>query len=116
MCASEVSKKGSLEAFLACQLIPLNKSPGIRPIGIREVLRRIMGKTVMMVLKKDVVHSAGALQVCDAGQQAGVESAIHSMVDLFESDTTSAIIQIDATNAFKSKQKSLFAQHQDNLP
>ena len=72
MCASEVSKKGSLEAFLACQLIPLNKSPGIRPIGIGEVLRRIMGKTVMMVLKKDVIHSAGALQVC-AGQQAGVE-------------------------------------------
>ena len=56
MCASEVSKKESLEAFLACQLIPLNKLPGIRPIGIREVLRRIMGKTVMMVLKKDVIQ------------------------------------------------------------
>ena len=107
MCASEVSKKGSLEAFLACQLIPLNKSPGIRPIGIGEVLRRIMGKTVMMVLKKDVIHLAGALQVC-AGQQAGVESAIHSMVDLFESDTTSAIIQIDATNAFNSLNRKVF--------
>ena len=107
MCASEVSKKESLEAFLACQLIPLNKSPGIRPIGIGEVLRRIMGKAVMMVLKKDVIHSAGALQVC-AGQQAGVESAIHSMVDLFESDTTSAIIQIDATNAFNSLNRKVF--------
>ena len=107
MCASGVSKKESLEAFLACQLIPLNKSPGIRPIGIGEVLRRIMGRTAMMVLKKDVIHSAGALQVC-AGQQAGVESAIHSMVDLFESDTTSAIIQIDATNAFNSLNRKVF--------
>ena len=69
MCASEVSKKGSLEAFLACQLIPLYKSPGIRPTGIGEVLRRIMGKTVMMVLKKDVIHSAGALQCVRVNKQ-----------------------------------------------
>ena len=33
----------SLEAFIACRLIPLNKNPGLRPIGVGEVLRRWKG-------------------------------------------------------------------------
>jgi hypothetical protein len=39
------------EAFVACRLIPLAKSPsGVRPIGVGETLRRIMGKVVSWTL------------------------------------------------------------------
>lgn len=34
----------SLGAFVACRLIPLNKCPVVRPIGIGEVPRRIIAK------------------------------------------------------------------------
>ena len=46
------SPTSSLEAFLACRLIPLNKNPGLPPIGVGEVLRRIVGKVVMKVCRR----------------------------------------------------------------
>ena len=54
LCSNEVEDPESLEALLACRLVPLDKNPGLRPIGIGETLRRILGKAVMSVLKKDV--------------------------------------------------------------
>ena len=51
----------SVEAFLACRLIPLDKNPGLRPIGVGEVLRRIAGKVVIKVVKEDVRKAAGGL-------------------------------------------------------
>ena len=40
------SRLQSIAALNACRLIPLNKNPGVRPIGIGEALKRIMGKAV----------------------------------------------------------------------
>ena len=52
----------SIEAFTTSHLIPLNKIPGIRPIGVGEVLWRIGGKATSWVLKDDKHESAGTLQ------------------------------------------------------
>ena len=65
----------NIEAYLACRLVPLDKSPGLRPIGIGEVLRRIVGKVFMSVVKDDFQEVAGPMQVC-AGQPGGCEAAI----------------------------------------
>ena len=79
MCTETVEH---IEAIMACRLIPLDKNPGLRPIGIGEVLRRIIGKAVMAVLKEDIGESAGNLQMC-AGKSAGSEAAIHALKDIF---------------------------------
>ena len=50
----------------------------VRPIGVSEVIKRIIGKCVMSFAKKDVVEASGSLQLC-AGQKSGSEAAIHAM-------------------------------------
>ena len=41
LCSSHVDPS-SLSSFLACRLIALDKSPGVRPIGIGDTARRII--------------------------------------------------------------------------
>ena len=50
LCIEELESATSLEAFRACRLIPLGKKPGLRPIGVGEVLRRIAGNVIIMIL------------------------------------------------------------------
>ena len=81
LCTVE-NQSSSLQAFLANRLIPLGKNPGLRPIGVGEVLRRVSGKVIVSHLKEDVIQSVGSLQVC-AGQDAGCESLIHEMRTIY---------------------------------
>ena len=97
----QLENDAPLEAFLACRLIPLDKNPDLRPIGVGEDLRRIAGKVVMKVLKEDVRKSAGSLQLC-AGHEAGAEAAVHAMHDVFQSNETEAVLLVYADNAFNS--------------
>ena len=65
-----------LESYPSCTLIPLDKNPGIQPIGVREVLKRIIGKTISTFLKEEIKLAAGPLQVCD-GDSASAEAAVY---------------------------------------
>ena len=95
-----------LEAFTSCRLLKLNKNPGIRPIGVGEVLSRIVGKTIAGFLKEEIKEAAGPLQVC-AGHSAGAEAAIHAMRQVFAEERTDRILLIDAINAFNTMNKSV---------
>ena len=89
----------TLEAYVASKLIPLDKDPGVRPIGIGEVVRRIIGKAILALIRSDIQEAAGSLQLC-AGQECGIEAAIHAMQQMFDQDDTEAVLMADATNAF----------------
>jgi len=95
-----------IEPLVACRLIPLVKKPsGVRPIGVGESLRRLMGKTISWVLKDEIKSVAGPLQTC-ANHGAGAEAAIHSMRQIFEKESTDAVLLIDASNAFNCLNRS----------
>ena len=97
LCVATVHPDG-LAAFVACRLIPLNKNPGVRPIGIEEVPRRIIAKVVLKTVSDDVQSAAGPLQTC-AGHEAGCEAAVHAMREIFTFDDTEAILLVDSSNA-----------------
>ena len=103
--------KGGISALVANRLIPLDKDPGLRPIGIGEVLRRIIGKTVVQLLKKcKLQHQAGELQM-SVGQAGGCEAGVHAMVEIFQDEETHGIIQVDANNAFNTINRNVPPQH-----
>ena len=86
---------------MACRLILLDKCPGIRPIGVGEVPRRIIAKGVLRIVGPDIEEAAGLLQVC-AGQNGGCEAAVHAMRQIFQHNDTEGVLFVDATNAFNS--------------
>ena len=100
----------SSEPFLAYRLIPLDKNPGLRPIGTGEIFRRIAGKVIVSHIRKDLISSVGSLQVC-AGHEAGCESIIHAMHKIYEEDESEAILLVDASNAFNSMNKKAFLRN-----
>jgi len=103
---------GPLEALLAGRLIPLDKQPGVRPIAVGEVPRRIIGKAIMSVIEKDVVRVTTPLQLC-VGVPSACEVAVAALRSFFGSDDADAVLLVDASNAFNSMNRDV-ALH--NIP
>ena len=101
LCTEFIDPLG-IEAILANRLIPLDKGESaVWPIGVREVIRRIMGRCVMHVKKSNVIDASGSLQVC-AGHKSRNEAAIHTMRSIFDADEMDTVLLIDASNAFNA--------------
>ena len=98
ICTTLVDPSG-LKAFVACRLVALDKCPGVRPIGIGEVARRIIGKAIARVLSHEIQEATGPLQTC-SGHLSGCEAAVHAMYQVFEDSDAEGVILVDATNAF----------------
>ena len=95
-----------LEALNACRLVALEKTHGVRPIGIGEVVKRMLAKVILKIVKEDIQQVIGPLQMC-AGYENGVEVASLAMQTVFEADDTEAVILVDAENAFNSMNRKL---------
>ena len=106
LCFEELVDSKSIEGLVARRLVPLDKSPGVRPIGVGEVLQRIIYKVILTVLKSNILNVTGYQQLC-ADLESACKVAVHAVVDLFEEDTTHGFIQIDASNAFNSINRTL---------
>jgi len=68
----------ALQCLLNNRFIAFDKIPGVRPIGIGEVSHHLIAKSILQVVKSDILEVAGCSQLC-AGQQGGCEAAIHAM-------------------------------------
>ena len=99
--ATQVTAPEALEPFLACRLIALDKKPGVRPIGVCEVPRRIVAKAILRVVHDDVEDACGFVQKC-SGLPAGQEAAVHAMQQLYEDKSVQGILLVDAKNAFNT--------------
>ena len=82
---------------MACRLVPLDKNPGVRPIAIGELPRRIISKAVLSIIGQDIADATCPLQLC-AGLVGGCEAAIHAIQKLFSNTSTEGILLVDAFN------------------
>ena len=101
--ANSVVPWSTVQALMSSRLIALDKCPGVRPVGVGEMLRRVVGKVVCMVTKSDAEVVCGVDQLC-AGLGAGIEGAVHALHDLFDVNGKNGwgVLMVDARNAFNS--------------
>ena len=76
---TKISNHQSLSLMQIKSLSLLDKNPGLGPIDVGEVLKRIAGKVIVSVFKNSVIDCTGSLQVC-VGQEAGIEAFIQLIV------------------------------------
>ena len=65
-------------ALIAYCLVALDKTPGVRPVGIGETLRRDQAKLVMREAGDQEKTVCGILQLC-AGLEDGIEGATQAV-------------------------------------
>ena len=87
--------------YNSCWLTVHDKCPGLRPIGIGEVLRQIIGRIIAKCIKTDHRITGGDQKLC-MGQKRRNEFAFHSKRAAFKNTDLKAIMLIDLKNAFNS--------------
>ena len=97
------------EAFLAWE-----KHHGVRSIGLGEIFRCVIGKTILKILKKDVLKATGSLQLC-AGQDAGSEAAIQAVYEMFNKESAEAVLMVDTSNDFNTTYEETFLPNKNIL-
>ena len=90
--ANEELNPELIELYNACRLINLDKNPGVRPIGIGEVMRRIIGSTTKC-FKNELMSLGSNYHLC----------LIHTLRDQYSKTSADAVLLIDAENSLHQK-------------
>ena len=69
-------------------------------------MRRIIGRSILIVISDDIQKAAGSLQLC-GGQDFGIEAAIHAMHQVYAQEETEGVIMADAANAFNNLNRNV---------
>ena len=85
----------AIRALMAARLVALDKEPGVRPVGIGEIYRRLFAKCLLRVIGSQATAACGNYNLC-AGLPAGIEGAVHAIRELFEEQEAAAQLQATA--------------------
>ena len=99
---SKLMMEGRIRAAL--RLLRMNTHTGL--LSLDEVINNDSGKTVQDVLEEKHPDAkpahAETIMSQSAGQDAGCEAAVHAMSNIFQEESTEAMIFVDASNAFNN--------------
>ena len=99
--ANTILPWNDIRALVSNHLTALDKCPGIRPIGIGETLRRIIGKAIYSAMCGGIESLCGADQLY-GGVKSGIDGAIDAMNEMYSQNCTSddwGVLLVDASNA-----------------
>ena len=77
----------SLETFLACTCISLDKNLVVKHVEMVEVTRRTLCCTVMTLFRRNILEIIRYLQFC-VGQSEKCEAAVHAVSSIFSKDNS----------------------------
>ena len=97
-------------ALMANRLVALDKCPGVRPVGIGEIFRRLLAKCVRHEAGAEATGACGIDQLC-SGLSSGIDGAIHALRCLWqehEEEEDWGFLLVDARNAFNEGNRTAF--------
>ena len=105
---------GPLAPLTACRLVALDKSPGVRPVEVGEVVRMIISKSILSVIRPEIRAVVGSSQMC-IGQKCGNEAAVHALSAIYEEESMDGVLLVDAFNAFNCLNRKAALANVNNL-
>ena len=100
------------EAMMIGRLVGFDKMPGVIPLGIGDIIRRLIAKCGLKVMGQEATRACGTDQLC-AGLEAGIEGGIHFIRQLqdehLEDPDPWGMLLIDAKNAFNEGNRKMMA-------
>ena len=64
-------------------------------------------KVVVSHIQEDIISAVGSLQVC-AGEESGCESLVKAIHEIYEDQSSEAVLLVDAWNAFNTINRNTF--------